>query len=136
MHGKDLRRWDIPDKPSCPMLASPLGDLADPFCPRISEHDGHDQRPATLDVLGLDALHLAAGQDVKDGGVEERDRLSSREGECQYPTAGAAAAAPTPTPAEMVAVRSSAFRRPTISPDVASGRFRRKRAMWCSVKGA
>jgi hypothetical protein len=68
------------------MLASPLCDFADGLCPRVTEHDGRDQSPATLDVLDRDALHLAAGQDVEDGGVEERDRLSSREGECHSST--------------------------------------------------
>ena len=36
--GKDLRPWDTPDKLSCPMLPSPLCNLADLFCPRVTEH--------------------------------------------------------------------------------------------------
>jgi len=52
--GIDLRHWDTPDELSCPMLASPLRDLAHPFCPRVTEHDGHDQRSATFDVLDRD----------------------------------------------------------------------------------
>lgn len=52
------------------------------------------------------------------------------------PTPGAAAAAPTPAPDEIVAARSSAFRRLTIWRGVASGRFRRRRAMCRSANGA